>query len=225
MYVRSISDNGYFGERALFFKESRSATAIASGEVDVFYLEDKDFLSILEPSLKDYLYNRFYLQDSSIEIKDLDYLKDIGKGSFGSVSLVMNRKNKHLYALKCMSKSHIDYENLHANVNLEKSILLKIDHPFIVKLVKTLKDNWKYVFFLLEYVRGKELFDVIRDIGFLNDDQNKFFSGSMLLAVDYLHERKIIYRDIKPENVIVCENVINNMYNCYLIILFIYRVL
>ena len=43
MYVRSISDNGYFGERALFFKESRSATAIASGEVDVFYLEDKDF--------------------------------------------------------------------------------------------------------------------------------------------------------------------------------------
>lgn len=206
-YVRSINQNGWFGDRALFFKEPRSATAQANGKVEVYVLEDKDFLSILEPSLKEYLYSRFYLQDTTIELKDLDFHKEIGKGSFGAVSLVSNRKTKHTYALKCMSRNHIDYEGLHTNVNLEKSLLLKIDHPFIVKLVKTMKDGAKFIFFLMEFVKGKEMFDVIRDIGFLNDDENKFFIGSLLLAIDYLHERNIVYRDLKPENIIVCDNV------------------
>ncbi len=209
-YVRSINQNGWFGERALFFKEPRSATAQANGKVEVYVLEDKDFMSILETSLKEYLYSRFYLQDTTIELKDLDFIKEVGKGSFGAVSLVTNRKTKHVYALKAMSKNHIDYEALHINVNLERKLLLKIDHPFIVKLVKTMKDGVKFVFFLMEYVKGKELFDVIRDIGFLNDDENKFFTGSLLLAIDYLHERNIVYRDLKPENVIVCENVSYN---------------
>lgn len=206
-YIRSINQNGWFGERALFFKEPRSATAQANGKVEVYVLEDNDFMSILEPSLKEYLYSRFYLQDATIELKDLDFIKEVGKGSFGAVSLVSNRKTKHVYAIKCMSRSHIDYEALHTNVNLERSILLKVDHPFIVKLVKTMKDGSKFIFFLMEYVKGKELFDVIRDIGFLNDDENKFYAGSLLLAIDYLHERNIVYRDLKPENIIVRDNV------------------
>lgn len=206
-YIRTINQNGYFGERALFFKEPRSATAQANGNVEVYVLEDIDFMSILEPTLKEYLYSRFYLQDTTIELKDLDFLKEVGKGSFGVVSLVNNRKTKQLYALKAMSRNHIDFENLHSNVSLEKQILLKVDHPFIVKLVKTLKDNGKFIFFLMEYVKGKELFDVIRDIGFLNDNENKFYTASILLAINYLHERNIVYRDLKPENIIVCENV------------------
>lgn len=206
-YIRSMAENACFGERALFFNEPRSATAQANGPVEVYYLVDKDFMSILEPSLKDYLYSRFYLQDASVDLKDLDFVKEVGKGSFGTVCLVTNRKTKHLYALKSMSKNHIDYEALHPNVSMEKSILLKIDHPFIVKLVKTIKDNGKFIFFLMEFIQGKELFDVIRDIGFLNDNEAKFYTASLLLAINYLHEKNIVYRDLKPENIICCENV------------------
>lgn len=215
-YIRTINEFGYFGERALFFKEPRSATAQANGNVEVYVLEDVDFMSILEPTLKDYLYSRFYLQDTTIELKDLDFIQEVGKGSFGTVSLVKNRKNKQAYALKAMSRNHIDYENLHTNVNLEKNILLKIDHPFIVKLVKTLKDTGKWIFFLMEYVKGKELFDVIRDIGFLNDIETKFYIGSILLAINYLHERNVIYRDLKPENIIVCDNV-SSTFNLFIL--------
>ena len=58
----------------------------------------------------------------------------------------------------------------------------------------------------MEYIKGKELFEVIRDIGFLNKEQTNFYIASMMIAIQYLHERKIIYRDIKPENIIVEKN-------------------
>ena len=58
----------------------------------------------------------------------------------------------------------------------------------------------------MEYIKGKELFDVIRDIGLLTKFQTQFYSASMMLAVEYLHERKFIFRDIKPENIMVLDN-------------------
>ena len=75
----------------------------------------------------------------------------------------------------------------------------------VVKLVKTMKDN-NYIYFLMDYIKGKELFDVIRDIGLLNKFQTQFYGASIMLAVQYLHERKFIYRDIKPENIMVLGN-------------------
>ena len=58
----------------------------------------------------------------------------------------------------------------------------------------------------MEYIKGKELFDVIHDIGLLNKSQTQFYGGILLVAVDYLREHKFIYCVIKPENVIVNEN-------------------
>jgi cGMP-dependent protein kinase len=210
-YIRTLNENEYFGERALLFKEPRTATVQANGTVECYVIEHKDFRLILEDNLANYLKGRFFLQDFSVELKDLDLVKELGNGNFGTVCLVKSRKNKHHYAIKSMFKKQIDYEGLYKNIELERSILLKIDHPFIVKLVKTLKDT-KNIYFLMEYVKGKELFDLIRDIGLLNAEQTKFYACSIMCAVEYLHERNFIYRDIKPENIIVNENVKKNCF-------------
>jgi cGMP-dependent protein kinase len=209
-YIRTIGENEYFGERALFFKEPRSATAVSKGATELNYLEKEDFKLILENNMKEYLMKRLYLQDNTVELKDLDFILPLGSGNYGQVSLVKNRKNGFCYAIKGIAKKQIDHDLLHKNLELERQILLQIDHPFIVKLVKTLKDS-KFVYFLMEHIKGKELFDVIRDIGLLNKYQTQFYGASMMVAVEYLHERKFIYRDIKPENVIVVENV-NSMF-------------
>lgn len=132
-YVRTLNASEYFGERSLFFKESRSAMVQANGDAEVFCLNQKDFDSIIEESLKTYLKARFYLQDNSIELKDLDWIKEIGSGNYGKVSLVICRKNQCQYAIKAISKKKIDDEELHSYLLLEKSILLQIDHCFIVK--------------------------------------------------------------------------------------------
>ena len=204
-YVRTLNEKECFGERALFFHEKRSATIKAVGEVRVFTISQKDFMSIVEGNMKEHLMNRLYLQDNTVELKDLLYCCNLGSGNYGKVALVKNLKNNFFYAIKIISRKQIDCEQLHSNLELERNILLQIDHPFIVKLVKTLKDK-KYIYFLMEYIKGKELFDVIRDIGLLNKIQTQFYGASIMLAADYLHERKFVYRDIKPENIIVIQS-------------------
>jgi len=202
-YIRSLNDGEDFGARSLILTtDKRSATAIANGEVYCYTLTSKIFKSILEPNLYEYFTNKIYLEDNTIELKDLDNIKELGSGSFGSVNLVKNKKNKYYYAIKALDLQQIKKENLEVCVELEKDVLLKIDHPFIMKMVKYLK-NESYIFFINEYIKGKELWEVIRDIGLLSKEQTQFYGGSILLAIDYLHKQKVIYRDIKPENVMV----------------------
>ena len=201
-YVRSLNDNEEFGQRSLIINEKRSATAIANGTVVCYTLTANIFKSILEPNLLAYFQKKFYLEDNTIELKDLDNIKELGSGNFGFVNLVRSRKNKQYYAIKAQNLYQIKKEKLETQVELEKNTLLKVDHPFIMKMVKYLK-NENFIFFVMEYIKGKELWEVIREIGLLNKEQTQFYGGSMLLALNYLHKKKIIYRDIKPENIMV----------------------
>ena len=202
-YIRSLNDGEDFGAKSLILSsDKRTATAIANGEVECYTLTAKVFKSILEPNLYEYFTNKFALEDNTIELKDLDNIKELGSGNFGSVNLVRNKKNKQFYAIKALDLDQIKKEGLETCVELEKNVLLKTDHPFIMKMVKYLK-NESYIFFINEYIKGKELWDVIRDIGLLNKEQTQFYIASMLLAINHLHKKKIIYRDIKPENVMV----------------------
>jgi len=207
-YLRTLNKHEYFGDRALFFDEKRSATAVANGNVTLYVLEKDSFQRILDGNMKDYLLNHLFLQDNSISLQNLSIVKKLGNGSYGEVFLVNSNKNNFQYALKIISKKQIDYEKMHPNFDMERRILLQVDHPFIVKLVKTMKYESKYILFLMEYIKGQELFDIIREIGILNKKQNIFYGASIMIALDYLHSRKFIYRDIKPENVMVLDNVI-----------------
>ena len=204
-FLRTINDNESFGFKALFNKEVRTASAIANGNVECYTLSSSDFKKILEEKLISYLKNKMMLEDDEVSLDDLIFVKDLGEGSFGNVSLVKSQRNKYLYAIKAMNKTQIDCEKLHKNIELEKGILLRVDHPFITKLVKTLKND-KYIFFLMEFNKGKELWDVIRDIGLLNKYQTQFYSASTMLAIDYLHSRHFVHRDIKPENIMILDN-------------------
>ena len=204
-YIRTLNSNEYFGERALLNSEPRSSSALANGIVETYTLEKKIFESIIETGMKSYLLERLNLQ-SKVDLDDLDYIKPLGAGNYGAVALVKSRKTKFYYAMKIISRLKVDVEELHSYLDLEKTILLQIDHPFIVKLVSTLGDS-KSIYFCMEFVKGSELFDVIREIGLLNKYQTQFYGCSMMLACQYLHERKFIHRDVKPENIMVCENV------------------
>ena len=145
-YIRSLNDGEEFGARSLILtSDKRTATAIANGEVYCYTLTAKVFKSILEPNLYEYFTNKIYLEDNTIELKDLDNIKELGSGSFGCVNLVKNKKNKYTYAIKALDLEQIKKENLESCVEVERDVLLKIDHPFIMKMVKYLKND-SYIF-------------------------------------------------------------------------------
>ena len=205
-YIRTGNENYFFGIKSLFGFSKRTASIYAADERVICYiLKKEDFFAVLDTEHKHYLLEKLYLEDDAILLKDLGYIQELGTGSYGNVSLVKSKTNDYLYAIKCMEIKNIEKNSMGENILLEKDIMLKIDHPFITKLVKTLKDE-NHIYFLLEYNHGKSLWDVIREIGLLDKKQTQFYSGSIMLSIDYLHSKMFIHRDIKPENIMVLYN-------------------
>jgi len=205
-FIRSMSKNNFFGEKSLLVEEDEDLIAVAKSDVQVYVLQKIDFLFSVQEDFREFLLNRLMLLDINIELSDLNFVCKLGAGSFGQVSLVKNKKTNFIYSIKAISIDQIISNHLTETLLLEKRILLSIDHPFIVKLVKSLKDR-KYIYLIEEFIKGKELYEVFTE----NDDeftteQAQFYSASMLIAINYLHQNKIIYRDFKMENIMVCEN-------------------
>jgi len=138
----------------------------------------------------------------SVTLEELVFYKKLGYGQFGSVYLVKHHSSSEFFALKCVSKAQVVEQSLEKHLQQEKAVLEAANFPFIMEFIRTFKDA-NYLYFLVEYVKGMELFDVIREIGLLGTYDSQFYIGSMILAIEYLHAQSIIYRDLKPENIMV----------------------
>mmetsp|Transcript_23283 Transcript_23283/g.38927 ORF Transcript_23283/g.38927 Transcript_23283/m.38927 type:complete len:355 (+) Transcript_23283:326-1390(+) len=149
----------------------------------------------VEPSSRDGNESYEYLE----EFKQLETL---GTGTFGRVRIVQHVHNKQYFALKILKKSEIIRLRQVEHVLSEKAILNSVNHPFIIRLFKTYQDR-DNVYMLLEYVPGGEIFSHLRRTGRFTNDAAKFYAGSITLALQYMHGKDIIYRDLKPENLLL----------------------
>lgn len=87
----------------------------------------------------------------------------------------------------------------------ELTILRQISHPFIVNMKGYTQDS-RYLYLVLEYVPGGELFTYLRGIGKLDSDHARFYAAQITAIFEYLHGRNIIYRDLKPENLLIAAD-------------------
>uniref|UniRef100_A0A8C4MB79 cGMP-dependent protein kinase n=1 Tax=Equus asinus asinus TaxID=83772 RepID=A0A8C4MB79_EQUAS len=139
---------------------------------------------------------------SSSPFQNLEIIATLGVGGFGRVELVKVKNENVAFAMKCIRKKHIVDTKQQEHVYSEKRILEELCSPFIVKLYRTFKDN-KYVYMLLEACLGGELWSILRDRGSFDEPTSKFCVACVTEAFDYLHRLGIIYRDLKPENLIL----------------------
>ena len=208
IFIRELENGNCFGENSLFeLNAKRTATVIAIEKRVVCYVLSKnefDFL-LTDNNIKNYLLKQYALQDTSIKLSDLNYIKFLGKGKFGSVSLVHN--NKNIYAIKAISRKSVEKQkNLAKYFVSERRIMLQLDHPFIIKMVKSMKNNL-FCFLLIEYINGKCLNDYINNRKTINNIyETQFYIGSLLTMLEYLQKKKIAHRDIKPQNLMIDSN-------------------
>lgn len=138
----------------------------------------------------------------TINLDSFHIIKVIGKGSFGKVFLVREKATGKLHALKVLKKEYIIRKNQVEHTKTERSVLEYIRHPYIVGLTMAFQTTDK-LFFVLDYCAGGELFFHLGKVGRFPEERAKFYAAQIILALEHVHSLDVIYRDLKPENVLL----------------------
>jgi len=217
----------FFGEKALLESEGRAATVQVASDTAKALVLDRDSFNMLLGPLKDIMEKErenpdkkrpsmtggihgnvpinARVPEDKIMRKDLVRIGMLGCGGFGTVELYEHKKSSQTYAMKGMSKGYIVKTGMQESVMNEKNILMMTNSKFIIKLYETY-NGVQSLYFLMEPALGGELYATYNRKGFHGSARHaKFYAAGVVLAFEHLHERRIVYRDLKPENLLLNE--------------------
>ena len=211
---------GYFGEDQLLAdvqsgKNSMKDTTLIMASYTVTVLEDGLCGLLTLAECRKVVDTKFIGKEMAREasaplmklgMQDLHRHTILGAGTFGQVWLVSIKKEKQKkgYALKIQSKFELVKDGQAKAVIDEKNIMAQLHHPFIIELVSTFQDK-KFVYMLLQLVQGGELFSLLhsRSGDGIPEANAKFYAAAIADGLAFMHRLSIVYRDLKPENVLI----------------------
>ncbi|ORY46367.1 Pkinase-domain-containing protein, partial [Rhizoclosmatium globosum] len=137
----------------------------------------------------------------------LKLVRTVGTGSFGRVHLAHHVASNTYVALKVLRKHDVVKLKQVEHTLDEKRILEALSNgcPFLVHLYGSFMDN-EHLYLVLEYIQGGELFTYLRNMDKLDNEAAKFYAAEVVLAFEYLHSADVVYRDLKPENLLIDTN-------------------
>jgi len=138
-------------------------------------------------------------------LDELEFHQLFGAGTFGRVWIVSKHGSKTAYALKIQSKRELLDQRQASSALRERAVMARLDHPFVCKLINSFQDE-ACIYMLQSLIQGGELLNLIQGgemHGGLPEIATKFYAAGILEGLTYMHRRHIVYRDLKPENVLL----------------------
>ena len=150
---------------------------------------------------------RFIGGSFNFDIRKIYKFKEVlGGGHFGCIRLGYKRGEnpKRYYAIKSIRKKNLTNTDLNDMLN-EVEIISKLRHPNIIKFYETYHDE-KYFHIVMEYCKGKDLFEKINQYGFISENIVKKIISKLVHAISYCHSKNLTHRDLKLENILFLNN-------------------
>lgn len=145
---------------------------------------------------------QFKKSNPQLSVDDFELLKVIGKGSFGKVMQVRKKDTGKIFAMKVLKKAQLVARKQVAHTKTERKVLEDISHPFVCHLKYAFQTESK-LYMILEFFNGGELFFHLKNEGRFPEERAKFYAAEIVCALECLHQHTIVYRDLKPENVLL----------------------
>ena len=138
-----------------------------------------------------------------VEKTSFDMISVLGQGSFGQVTLVRKKDSGNLYAIKVLQKKNLVARRQVEHTQSERHVLEQMAGvPFIVNVRYAFQTHDK-LYLVLDFAQGGELFFHMKKLGRFNQRAVQFHAAQMVLALEHLHKLDVVYRDLKPENVLL----------------------
>ncbi|KAJ3199455.1 hypothetical protein HDU67_002814, partial [Dinochytrium kinnereticum] len=132
-------------------------------------------------------------------------IRTIGEGEFGKVKLAIHMDTNKEVAIKLIKKENIESPGRRSKLMREITVLQELDHPFVVKLIEVIETD-HYIGMVMEYASGGELFEHILAHRYLKEREACRFFAQLVAGVSYVHNKGIVHRDLKLENLLLDAN-------------------
>ena len=210
----SISNNNHYIKQTAqpnahinFYYEDEDINNNSNEKMNNSNQMKNEFKKVETESLK---MKKFLTKADSGTIEDnYKIISKLGKGSFGSVFKVQNIKTNEIRALKVIKNTSIIYQDDDHKFLKEIEILIKLEHPNIIKIYEYYTDDINF-YLITDYISNGELYNYVYKSKSLNERQTQYIMQQLLCAVNYLHLNNIAHRDIKLENILVEQEIESN---------------
>ena len=139
-----------------------------------------------------------------MSITEFEPLTIIGRGAFGEVRVCRQISTGDIVAIKKMRKEDMLNKNQLMHVRTEKEIMTA-SNPWIVKLKYSFQDEL-FLYLVMDFLPGGDLMNLLMKKEILTEDEARFYTAEMILAVDSVHKLNCIHRDLKPDNILIDKN-------------------